>query len=149
MQRSHRILLIVGKLVVVGLLILWLYSRTETEMRGDRVDVASARGQLTAAAPGGPAAVEMTQARAAEFYDLVKQGTWTGKGEGPSRGTVEIVYATGAADRLEITGPDRVLINGSTRKVDPQLLQTLLLASRARADEPTRRDEPDSRPAIP
>src|SRR4051794_4707388 len=103
MQRSHKITLLVVKLILVGLLIVWLYSRSEPAMNGERDEVRSGRGMITATAPGGPASVELEQRRAVEFYNLVRDGSWALKGN-EARGTIDIIYSTGASDHIEITG---------------------------------------------
>src|SRR3954451_19745912 len=100
MKRSTRLLLIGLKLVLVAALVVWLYTRAETEMHGERAEVVSARGNLTAAAPGGPGAIELEQSRAAELYDLVREGSWARGEAGESRGTVELIYSNGETDQM-------------------------------------------------
>ena len=111
--------LLAVKLLVVGGLVVWFYSRSEARLSGDEGEVESAAGTMAVGGPGGaPVMLEMDREHATELYNLVREGSWaSAAGEAP-RATVDIRYSTGAADRLEFRGRDMVSVNGTHRRVN-------------------------------
>src|SRR3954470_17623966 len=126
-MRPKTFIIIAVKVVLVTLLIVWLYSRSEADMAGERVQVLGARGQLMAADSGPPTVVLLDAGEAQQLYDLVTQSTWgLGGGSDRPRAAFDIQYDGGAADRVEVTGTDKVTVNGSTRSVNAQMLQAVM-----------------------
>jgi len=142
-MRPKTFIIVAVKLVLVTLLIVWLYSRSEVDMAGERVQVQGARGQLMAADNGPPTVIVLDPGQAQQLYDLVSQSTWGFGGSDRPRATFDIQYEGGAADRVEVTGADKLTLNGSNRSVDAQMLQAVMLAARQnRADAATARGQP-------
>lgn len=131
-MRPKTFILVAVKVVLVTLLIVWLYSRSEVDMAGERIQVHGARGQLMAADNGPPTVVLLDAGQAQQLYDLVSQSTWGVGGSDQPRATFDIQYEGGAADRVEVTGTDKITVNGSGRSVNVQMLQAVMLAARQR-----------------
>src|SRR5947208_3149443 len=99
-MRSKTLLIVAIKVVVVTLLIVWLYSRSQVDMAGERTQVQGARGQLMTAADGTTTVVQLDPGQAQQLYDLASQSSWGLGGSDRPRATFDIQYAGGAADRV-------------------------------------------------